>query len=238
MTKQKKGFWLFLFSLIPGAGEMYMGFQKQGISIMTIFWSVIALSAGTGMSWIIMFLPILWFYSFFNVHNLKSLSEEEFYSVEDKYVLHLDQLFGDMDTFIRKYRMLVSVILIVFGISILCNNFADILYWFFPGRLGNLIQSISYQLPQIILAVAIILAGFYILSDKKQRIMKEEPKEEAHYWEPYRPYQQEVSPAEEKAPTITEPLSPISENIQTETSIEDPILDPPADDTPSSQETL
>ena len=35
MQKQKKGFLLFISSLIPGAGEMYMGFFKQGISIMT-----------------------------------------------------------------------------------------------------------------------------------------------------------------------------------------------------------
>ena len=34
MTKQKKGLLLFLCSLVPGAGEMYMGFFKQGISIM------------------------------------------------------------------------------------------------------------------------------------------------------------------------------------------------------------
>ena len=33
MKKQKHGFWVFIFSLIPGAGEMYMGFKKQGISI-------------------------------------------------------------------------------------------------------------------------------------------------------------------------------------------------------------
>ena len=30
MQKQKRGFWLFIFSLIPGAGEMYMGFKKTG----------------------------------------------------------------------------------------------------------------------------------------------------------------------------------------------------------------
>ena len=31
MKKQKHGFWVFIFSLIPGAGEMYMGFKKQAI---------------------------------------------------------------------------------------------------------------------------------------------------------------------------------------------------------------
>lgn len=206
-----------------------MGFQKQGISIMTIFWSVFALSAGTGMSWIIMFLPILWFYSFFNVHNLKSLSEEEFYSVEDNYVLHLDRLFGDMDTFIRKYRILVAALLIIFGISILCNNFADILYWFFPGRLGNLLQSISYQLPQIIVAIVIILAGFYILSDKKHQIMKEEEKKEEHYWEPYRPYQQDIS--SEKSQPLT-PSTPLTSSEDTPT-----VSKEEEDNAPTSQET-
>ena len=33
MTKQKKGLLLFLCSLVPGAGEMYMGFFKQGSAL-------------------------------------------------------------------------------------------------------------------------------------------------------------------------------------------------------------
>ena len=48
MKKQKHGFWVFIFSLIPGAGEMYMGFKKQGISIMLLFWGAIALASITG----------------------------------------------------------------------------------------------------------------------------------------------------------------------------------------------
>lgn len=68
MTKQKHGFLLFLASLIPGAGEMYMGFRKQGVSIMLLFWGVLAFGSITGIGWLIFFLPILWLYSFFNVH--------------------------------------------------------------------------------------------------------------------------------------------------------------------------
>ena len=192
MTKKKKGFWLFIFSLIPGAGEMYMGFRRQGISIMLLFWSLIALASGTAMEWIIMFVPILWFYSFFNVHNLKSLSEEEFHSVEDSYVLHLDRLVGDSEAFLDKYRILIAVVLIVFGATILWNNFTEILYWILPYNLANMLSSISYKLPQIIVAAGIIGLGLYILTEKKRRLAKEEEenKENEHYWEPYRPYQQ------------------------------------------------
>mgnify|MGYP000143409302 FL=1 len=46
MQKQKRGFLLFISSLIPGAGEMYMGFFKQGISIMTLFWLLSQLPEG------------------------------------------------------------------------------------------------------------------------------------------------------------------------------------------------
>ena len=78
MTKQKKGLLLFLCSLVPGAGEMYMGFFKQGISIMLIFWGTFGLATLSSLSFIVMFLPIMWCYSFFHVHNLKSMSEDDF----------------------------------------------------------------------------------------------------------------------------------------------------------------
>ena len=111
MKKQKHGFWVFIFSLIPGAGEMYMGFKKQGLSIMLLFWGSIALASITGLGWLAMFLPVIWFYSFFNVHNLKSLSEEEFYSVEDNYILHMDQFSGDMGKFLQKHQSLPQIVI-------------------------------------------------------------------------------------------------------------------------------
>ena len=132
MTKQKKGFLLFICSLIPGAGELYMGFRKQGISIMLLFWGCIAFSGYSGISFLIMFLPILWAYSFFNVHNLKSLSEEDFYSVEDSYILHMDQFIDNTDHFVRKYKKLIAVFLIILGVSILWDNVTDLIRWILP----------------------------------------------------------------------------------------------------------
>lgn len=196
MQKQKKGFWLFIFSLIPGAGEMYMGFKKQGISIMLLFWSLIAVAASINMGQLVLFLPIIWFYSFFNVHNLKSLSEEEFRCVEDTYILHLDKLIGDADHLLSKYRTIVAVLLIVFGISILWNNLISILTWILPESLSDFLYTLTYHLPQIVIAAAIILAGLYILSGKKKELdakIEKDSKEE-HYWEPYRPYQQPKEP--------------------------------------------
>ena len=201
MQKQKRGFWLFIFSLIPGAGEMYMGFKKQGISIMLLFWGVFAVGSCTGMDWLIFLIPIIWFYSFFNVHNLKALSEEEFYSVEDSYVLHMDKLLGDVDTLLSHHRKLTAIILIVFGASILWNNLVDFFYMILPGYLAEVLGSFAYHLPQLVIAVAIIFAGIYILTRKKDALDKEQQKsdpfsEEEHYWTPYRPYQQDMRDSE------------------------------------------
>ena len=195
MQKQKRGFWLFIFSLIPGAGEMYMGFKKQGLSIMLMFWGVFAVGSCTGMDWLIFLIPIIWFYSFFNVHNLKSLSEEEFYSIEDSYVLHMDELTGDISSLLKHHRNLTAILLIFLGASILWNNLMDFLYMILPGYLADIIGRFTYHLPQLVIAVAIIFAGIYILTRKKDALDEEHhdsSDEEEHYWTPYRPYQQDM----------------------------------------------
>lgn len=208
MQKQKKGFWLFIASLIPGAGEMYMGFRKQGISIMLLFWGIFSLAAWVQLDFLIFFFPIIWFYSFFNVHNLKSLSEEEFYAVEDSYALHMDELIGDVGGFVTKYRAVVGVLLAVFGISILWNTFTDILYYILPGFLSDTLRVLSYNLPQFVIAVVIIVIGFCILSNRKKQLNNKASDSGEHYWEPYRPYQQPADTADFTASGNTPPASP------------------------------
>lgn len=190
MKKQKHGFWVFIFSLIPGAGEMYMGFKKQGLSIMLLFWGSIALASITGLGWLAMFLPVIWFYSFFNVHNLKSLSEEEFYSVEDNYILHMDQFSGDMGKFLQKHQSAVAWVLILSGICILWSRFTSLLYFIVPNNMADYVYNICNSLPQIVIATGIIAAGIYLLTQQKKKLKQETETKDEHYWEPYRPYQQ------------------------------------------------
>lgn len=206
MTKQKKGFLLFLCSLIPGAGELYMGFRKQGISIMLLFWGCIFFSGYSGIGFFVMFLPILWAYSFFNVHNLKSLSEEDFYSVEDAYILHMDQFIDNTDHFVRKYKKIIAILLIIFGVSILWDNVTDLIRWILPEYVVSFFSHIFYTLPSIIIAIVIIAGGVHLLKSKKLELDHEDEtaKAEEHYWEPYRPYQQTAAPDAEMAASKTE----------------------------------
>ena len=245
MQKKKKGLWLFISSLIPGAGEMYMGFKKQGISIMLLFFTLFALGMFTGLDFIIWFTPIIWFYSFYNVHNLKSLPDEEFYSIEDNYVLHLDEFTGDITGLLKKHRTVAAGLLILFGISILWRGISDIFYWFLPGPLAGIINNLGYSLPQIIIGAFILIAGIYLLNNKRQSFNHYEDSyaPEEHYWEPYRPYQQQETPnpapSRPAAPTETyvpqEAPSPAPMEESAASALEDTEEYPPYPDTSSEK---
>lgn len=75
--KRKKGkFLTFCFSCIPGAGQMFLGFFKEGVSLMTMFFGILIL---TNWLYIEMFgfgAIIVWFYAFFDAMNKNSLPDE------------------------------------------------------------------------------------------------------------------------------------------------------------------
>ena len=61
-----------------------MGLMKQGVSLMTMFFACVGISSWMYADVLMWAASIVWCYSFFHVHNLRSLSEEEFQKVEDK----------------------------------------------------------------------------------------------------------------------------------------------------------
>ena len=174
MQTKKKGFWLFIFSLIPGAGEMYMGFTKKGVSIMSLFCVIFALASGLGIGWITFVLPVIWFYSFFDTHNLKNLPDEEFYSLEDEYILNMEHIGKESQkASADKWKTAVAILMIVFSASILWNYLLDILYWILPEYLANRVWSIFGKMPQIVIAIFIFIAGCQMLTKNRRKDSKE-----------------------------------------------------------------
>lgn len=174
MTKQKKGFLLFVASLIPGAGELYMGFRKMGLSIMALFWGCIAMASFFSLNAIIFFLPIIWFYSFFNTHNLKTLSEEEFHSVEDKLILPVDGFVTNKEQFIKRYRNAGAILLIFIGAASLCSIGSNWLYQILDPEQYYFILSIVRQVPAIVLSVFLIVFGIHLIRGKYEELENEE----------------------------------------------------------------
>ena len=63
------------FSVIPGAGHMYLGLLKQGAQLMASFFLIVLVSNWLQIGLLAFIVPVIWFYSMFDVYHL--LEEEE-----------------------------------------------------------------------------------------------------------------------------------------------------------------
>ena len=94
----------FYFAFIPGAGQMYMGFMKRGVSIMSAFSLIIFSSAWLNFTPLMFAMPVIWFFSFFDTINLRSLSDEDYTAMKDSYIL-FPEIIKNKSNFINgKYR--------------------------------------------------------------------------------------------------------------------------------------
>lgn len=179
MIKKKNGFLTFIFSCLPGAGEMYMGFFKQGLSIMTLFFLLILVSSWMKMGAFMYVIPVVWFYSFFRVNNLHSLPDEEFYALEDKFLFELEE--DKLKSYLagKQGRTILAVVLIVIGasafwdmlMSLLRNIFIDLGYDVF---VISRISDLSRNVPQMVASIAIIIFGVHLMKGKKVELQKNE----------------------------------------------------------------
>ncbi len=173
MTKKKNGFWAFCFSFLPGAGEMYMGFMKMGLSLMGVFFLIPVLATLFNLHVLLVLDVLVWFYGFFHVHNLRAMDDAEFYAVEDVYLFHL----SDLELFsgsVKRYQKAFGAVLIILGISILWENIWDMTSYFLPDIFLSFVTSITYRVPQLILSIFIIWLGYGMIRGKKRELEQEE----------------------------------------------------------------
>lgn len=172
-TKKKSRFLTFCFSLLPGAGEMYMGFMKAGVSLMLLFVFAIMIPVFLRLDELVVLAVVVWFYSFFHANHLASLNDEEFAKVEDQYLYGLDTLSGGKD-FVAKYRKWVAVILILVGSLLLWNSVMDLLRDLLrntlPSVIYNVLNKVGYFIPRVLAAVLIIVAGGKMIGGRKQQL--------------------------------------------------------------------
>jgi len=168
MIRKKSGFLTFCFSLLPGAGQMYMGFMKRGVSLMSAFFLLIFLASWLNLGPLMLAMPVIWFFAFFDTLNLRSMPDDEFYAMEDGYILIPDLSSGRLNTFKEKYRNIIALVLIILGVAILWTNLYDLVRWMLPDVISNFMYQLGYYFPQLIVGFAIIAFGLYLIRGKKR----------------------------------------------------------------------
>ena len=160
MKRKKNRFLTFLCSLVPGAGEMYMGFMKMGLSLLIIFMVTIVLAVFTDLGELILVAIVVWIYSFFHANNLAGMPDKDFQELEDKYIpASLEE-----QPLSRNLQKLIAGLLIFSGIILLGESFIRML----PDFLREYLSPILRYLPRMGVAVILILLGIKLIQGKKE----------------------------------------------------------------------
>ncbi len=143
---------------------MYLGFMKQGMTTMFIFFFTIFLADFFRMSFVLAILPVIWCYGFFDTFNKAGLPPEEFAALEDKSIF--EKFLLDGFSFSRKHVWL-GIILISFGTLLIFDNI--LLPQLERMDIINYYAARDF-LRTIIAAAALIGLGFKLITGKKQNI--------------------------------------------------------------------
>lgn len=174
MIKKKNKFLTFCFSMVPGAAEMYMGFMKMGLSLMSVFFGTIAVAGILDMPILMLLMAVMWFYSFFHATNLAGMNDEEFYATEDEYLIHISSIVSDHEQFINSYRKVIAYVLIFFGLALIWRGFFNVIYWRMPYHVRNGFSAISNFMPRLVIGIGIVALGIILIRGKKKELDEEE----------------------------------------------------------------
>jgi len=173
MPTRRSKFFTVVFSFLPGAGHMFMGLLKTGVSFMGLFFLTIFIVASMNFEAFMFFLPIIWFYAFFDCMNRMSLPDEKFYAQEDRFLLPFDaafSIFGDEKGIVQKYRPFIGGALVFFGAYMVWNRIFYRLDSYLAEPFRDILYTITDLLPQLAVAAVIILIGVKLIVGKRKEV--------------------------------------------------------------------
>ena len=212
----KNGILTFLFAFCPGAGQMYQGYMKRGLSLITMF--CVAFGAGTLLGVLYVAMPIVWMYSFFDTFNLRAQIIADT-APEDDYLIHFDPHDKRLARALLDSHKLVGWLLIAFGAliayqNLIMNIFGDLVYrWGHSSPVFRALYLVMASLPDVVVCVVLIVCGVWLVKGphpaKKPDASKDVP-EDADFCE----YHADEAAQPENAPLLSGPV--VNENEVTD----------------------
>jgi hypothetical protein len=162
-----------VFAFLPGAGHMYNGFMKLGVSFMGLFFGIWIVASVINIGPIAFLAAVVWFYAFFDCINRIFLADDEFYAQEDYYLFTREQMEKWNINLFKERNLLVGIVLIIIGIYALWNNvvlhiISD--YGLLSAAAYQVILNIGNIVPQLVVGGLIIWAGAALIAGKKKEI--------------------------------------------------------------------
>lgn len=167
MTR-KNSFLLFLSACIPGCGQMYQGYMKRGVSIMSTFALITGLAAWLYFGQLALALPVLWLYSFFDTYNIRRALENGT-AAPDAYPLGLSRMDQEqLSRLLAKRHSLIGWALVILGLYGLWQAAANYFSDFLSDLFGyDFYWLTSYQLPRLAIFLLVIALGIWFIRGPK-----------------------------------------------------------------------
>lgn len=235
---KKNGILTLLFACIPGAGQMYQGYMKRGLSLITMFCLFIILGSTTGLDALVVGCIVVYMYSFFDTLNLRAqLAAEK--APEDDYLVHFNWYDARMTQFMGESHKLVGWGLIALGAIVFYNNIimrvlGDAMWrWGQDNPVFRAIYLMLDALPQIVVCVALIVCGMWLVRGPKNKKGKQPPEEETEEAEDFHAYTAapQAEDAEDTADTDTHFAMP-----ELSALLGEPVTDTEQDETPAEDD--
>ena len=176
--KRKHGLLLFIASCIPGCGEMYQGYMKRGVSILTAFCAVFALAVFLEIGALAVLMIPLWLFSFFDSYNLRGQTDAQAGANPDAYLFGLSDMDSRrMSALLQKRHSLVGWGLVAVGVYIFYSTVADWVVDFFCQFFDAwwLDRILTYDVPRLAVTVGIIALGVWFIRGPKREKSEDIP---------------------------------------------------------------
>lgn len=179
----KNGILTFFFAFIPGAGQMYQGYMKRGLSLISVF--CLACVVALLLPPLIALLPIIWMYSFFDTFNLRSQLGAET-APEDDYLIQI-QSDVQLKQLMAKSHTLVGWALVALGGYALYDTFLmgilrNLYYRYENSALVRTLYDLGRNLPTLAVCVALIVVGVWLVRGPRTAPEREEPEDEVRHY--------------------------------------------------------
>ena len=182
---KKNGILTFLFAFVPGAGQMYQGYMKRGLSLITLLF--LCIMAGMLLKPLVLTALIVWMYSFFDTFNLRAQFIAGTAPADD-YLVHFNTKDARLTLFFRDSHKLVGWALIALGAMVAYQNIimrvlGDVMWrWGQNSPFFRAVYLMLDELPEVVVCVALIICGVWLVRGPKgkkvHRKKAEEPEDE------------------------------------------------------------
>ena len=179
----KNGFLTFCCAFIPGAGQMYQGYMKRGLSFILAACCIGMVSTLLGPAMLL--LLVVWMYSFFDAFNLRAQILADT-APEDDYLIHFDPRDKKLARALLDSHKLVGWALIAYQ-NLLMNTLGDLVYrWGHSSPAFRALYLVMASLPDVVVCVALIVCGVWLVKGPrtaKKPDASKEPPEDADFCE-------------------------------------------------------